>query len=390
MNAPRNPILAAAALAIAAGAAAAQTHVSVDNGSFSPTGNSGAPYNTVASGLCAAPSEGQLVLEGGMYYEPGILSKPATLTGTNGPVTIQAPADGATTRLNIVSYNTHLFGQDHIPGLPRWLDGLRALYIAFDVRDEPADAFCMQEVWDPELFNVIRVNCAYPSGFYGGEREGADILNSGLFTVSRHQLTDPFQFVYSDENGFFESMASKGYIRATFKKDGFPVTLFNTHTQSGDGSGDIDARASQRVELAIGIQVWRSIHPDHVVIALGDFNVTGEDIEYYTSMLTSMGVQAGTLDGAQNQPCAGNSDDCTSCADNDLHHYFDPEGTDKRLDYILYAHSLDGAVKVVPLSYRVRRFQVPQGFPNMSDDGLTTRTLSDHDGVQMTFELQRY
>ncbi|HZW08771.1 MAG TPA: hypothetical protein VFF69_02610, partial [Phycisphaerales bacterium] len=196
--------------------------------------------------------------------------------------------------------------------------------------------------------------------------------------------------IYSSESGFFESMASKGYIRTTFKKDGFPVTVFNTHTQSGDGSGDVEARADQLVELATSIQLWRATHPEHVVIALGDFNVIGGDVEYYASMLISMGIQAGTLDGAQNQPCAGNSDDCTSCHDNELHNYFDPGGADKRLDYLLYAHSLDGSVKVLPLSYRVRRFQVPEPFADMSHDGLTTRTLSDHDGVQMVLELQRY
>jgi endonuclease/exonuclease/phosphatase family metal-dependent hydrolase len=390
MHAPRTLNSAAAAVAIAAGIAAGQTYVSVDNGAFNPTGASGTPYNSVGSGVCGAPVESQLVLEGGAYYESGTFSKPVTITGDDGLVTISAPEPGTTTRINIVSYNTHLFGQDDIPGLPRWLDAARALYIAFDVRDEPADIFCMQEVWDPDLFNLIRVNCNYPSGFYGGDREFGDVLHSGLFTVARHHISEPAQFIYSSENGFFESMASKGFIRTTFVKDGFPVTVFNTHTQSGEGGGDLDARADQLVELAVSIQVWRVLHPTHVVLAVGDFNVIGENIEYYTSMLTSMGVQAGTQDGAQNQPCAGNSDDCTSCADNELHHYFDPDGGDKRLDYVLYAHSFDGSVKVLPLSYRVRRFEVPEPFPAMSDDGLTTRTLSDHDGVQMVLELQRY
>lgn len=375
-----------AILALAAGAAQAQVHVSKP-GFFDPTGVNIQPFSLIEAAVCSAPSGGTLNIGPGIYRESLVVSRPMTLQATGLPVTVgQRTAQSTTFR--IVSYNTHLFGNDHIPALPRWLDPQRAAMISQVVDDDAADVFGVQEVWDPDFFGPIGQQ-TFPNGYYGSAVVPGRALNSGLGFYSMLPLQNSAQQAYLSINELsFDGLSSKGYIRTTVTKNGFPIGIFNTHTQSGNASGDISARQLQLQELAAAVILYRTLNPTHPVILVGDFNVPGETSQHWGYMRASMGGNAETKDGFRNLPCSSQPA-CTSCASNQLHHYFDPEGTDTRLDYVLYAGSLDGSVEIVPSRYERRVFQVPQIFPPLSHDGLTTRDLSDHYGVFMEFELFR-
>jgi endonuclease/exonuclease/phosphatase family metal-dependent hydrolase len=378
-----------AALVISTGAAQAQTFLQT-NPIFWPDGRSQYPFHVLASGLWATPAGGTMTLGGGTYHEARTINQRVTLNSRNGAATIGTPV-ARRTSLKVACYNTHLFGQNVIPGLPRWEDPERAAYMDDIARTERADVFCFQEVWDPNLYSLIAVSSVvdYPSGFYGGDRDAANPLNSGLFTMSRHPLTNNQQVFYTEENGVFEALASKGYIRSTFVKDGFTITVFNTHTQSGDSESDQATRETQLNELAAGIVIERAFHPDRAIIVCGDFNVIGLSNEYIGSLQALLGTFGGMAEGAKNMPIAGNSDSCTSCANNDLNVHFNPDTSNTRLDYIMYQGSGDGTVKIRPVDYAVRRYQVPDGQATICGGGFCSRNLSDHYGIVMNFELYR-
>lgn len=379
----------AAGLAGAAGEAGAQAFMR-PSPIFWPDGREPYPFHVLPAGLWATPTGGLLTMGAGVYHDTGVFNKRLTITASNGPAVI-GPAVQRRVPLKVACYNTHLFGQDFIVGLPRWLDGARSFHIGQLPVTEDADLFLMQEAWDPELVTAMRALAApvTPRSFYGGLRDGLNPLNSGLLTFSKTELTDNVQFFYTEEHGTFESLSSKGFIRSTMVKGGIPITVYNTHTQSGSSQDDIDTRLTQLQELAVSIQVFRVLNPTHVVIVAGDFNVVGLSGEYINNLQSTMGALAGMAEGAKNIPILGNSDNCTSCADNELNVYFNPETSNTRLDYVMYAGALDGSVVVVPKSYMRRDYEVPAPFPELCDDGLCTRDLSDHYGIVMEFELVR-
>lgn len=388
----RNLFAASALLASLACTASAQEYVRI-NPSFTPNGDASRPWNSVMVGAWATGHGATLLLNANEYFETGLISPthPIIMTSTGGVSRIGTHTP-VRTSLRIASYNTHLFGNPLIPELPRWMDVERTPHIGRVAINEGADIFMFQEVWDGNLYQILRdvTDQAYPSGFYGADREGASVLNSGLYTISKHQLTNVWQHFYEDEDGFFESMASKGYIRSSFIKGTFPITVFNTHAQSGYSENNIAARKNQLTELAIAVQVWRTMNPSHVVIVAGDFNTVDNTSEYTQTVKELFGDFCSMGDGARNFPVSGQSTDCTTCHENDLRQYFDEDNTSNwRIDFIMYANSADGNVRVVPKNYNVRKYQIPNGYPTLCDDGVCTRDLSDHYGLVLDLELQR-
>jgi endonuclease/exonuclease/phosphatase family metal-dependent hydrolase len=381
-------MLAPALLLAAAGAAEAQLYVNKP-GYFDPSGVPSQPFSTIRGAACAIGSGATMAIGPGVYREAVTISEPMTLSATGLPVTIgQMPAQR--TSLRIVTYNTHLFGHDELPGIPRWLDSARAPYIGQVINDDGADIVALQEVWDQPFFQTIASMSGYPHGFWAGRAGGFPrVLGSGLAIYSTQVIQNPVQIDYNESNGASsDALATKGYVQCTIAKDGFSIGFFDTHTQSGNASGDVSARASQLQQLAVSIQVYRTLHPTHPVIVVGDFNVIGESLEHFTTMRSALGGTAQTKDGLRNLPCTSDPW-CTSCDTNQLRVYFDPEGDNTRLDYVLYAGSADGSVEIVPTRYERKEFQIPPGFPALSHDGLTTRDLSDHYGLLMDFELHR-
>lgn len=385
-----NALAIAASVACFASTASAQIVYLNKNGWFNPDGTASKRFSVVATGVCQVASGGELRLAPGSYREQLTISKPMTIKAESGTVTIGQTGQQRVP-LRVVSYNTHLFGNPSIPGLPRFMDVERANWMIPSFVNENlvnnTDILGLQEVWDPVFWSWFAAQGSYPSGFYGGDHgSGGDILNSGLALFSKFTLQDTQQYAYQDQAGF-DQFAHKGFLHARITKGGIGIEIFLTHTQADDEPA---VRASQMNELAISIQLYRAANPSNPTIVLGDFNVAGETAEYDGNMSNIMGGGASQRDAARNMPCAGNQFFCTSCTYNGLHHCFYPDSTSStRLDYILYAPSLNGTVDVIPKAYGRLDYEIPAGQPSMTCEGQTFRSLSDHYGVWAEFELVR-
>jgi len=352
-----------------------------------PDGSAGKPYHMIEAGIVRAQTAvvNNIVVGPGKYYETFTTDIPCTLEALTGTVTIGKMDYLASTTLEIITLNTHLFGDS--PG-DSWKDKARAYDIAIKLRDMGAkkpDVVGFQEIWDEDLFFGddgvtlgIRLRSEYPYGDHGDI--GWPGGNSGLALTSLHPIDDFEQRSFGYGTGW-DSWANKGWIQATIKKGGFSIWLFNTHTQAGEDNSVI--RAAQITELITEIDKCRRNHPDHVVFAFGDFNVYGELGEYWTSLIPMIGIAVGGRDADRNSPRF--IDPWTYKRSNDLAWHFDKESKSGRLDYIFYFPSYDGSVEVLPMDVYVLPFRGRW----LTEDGLTTNESSDHYSVHGKFKLIR-
>jgi endonuclease/exonuclease/phosphatase family metal-dependent hydrolase len=377
-------ILIAAAITLTT--AQAETYYVKYPGHFAPDGRVQYPFSHLRGALCVLPENNTVEMRGGNYYEFGQFSTPMTITALSGETAEIGRYAQEYAELRVITYNTHL----DLDGA-KCYDETRAYWLGWNLANSgyDADVVGMQEVWSDDRRDDVFETCGYADEFYGSEKNGR-IKNSGLLLMTREaamQWEDQVSYEWGEGWDWF---ANKGYIRATFNHDGFDITIFCTHTQSGNGEKEKETRARNLDQLATDIAAWRTVFPEHVVIAVGDFNVPGEEDEYYNVMDEELGGQARTLDGARNEGC-GDYTHCTACLDNHLKQRWGDDGEETRLDYILFAPSRDGSVKVVIEDYQWLRFQIPDSedpIPCGKNDA-DTRHLSDHDGAYAKLKLYR-
>lgn len=366
--------------------ASATTYYVTYPGHFAPDGRSQYPFSHLRGALCVSPEGSTIELNGGNYYEFGDFSTPMTVTTAAGETAEIGRFAKEYAQLNVITYNTHLDLDAN-----KCEDATRAYWLGWNLINGgySADVVGLQEVWSGARRDDLFETCDYADEFYGSELNGR-VKNSGLLLMTRAASMQYEDQVSYERGEGWDWFANKGFIRTTFNHDGFDVTIFNTHTQSGNGDKEVETRARNLDQIAEAIMAWRIVFPTHVVIAVGDFNVPGEESEYYNTMDEELGGDAGTLDGARNEGC-GDYTRCTACPDNHLKQRWGDDGESTRLDYILFAPSLDGSVKVVIDDYQWLRFQIPESedaIPCGKDDALT-RHLSDHDGAFARLKLYR-
>lgn len=359
---------------------------------FNPSGLAAAPFSNVLAAQCASSSGGTIVVRPGTIFQSVTLNQPRTYTATTGAATIDGRAS-ATTTLRVGSYNVRLW-----PGFfaaQTFADQARADLIGPRLQAENCDIIGLQEVWDyrldsPDASNFIdalRGNYWYYYGDFFGDAGNSN--NSGLLTLTRNQPSAFSQSSYTECDGF-DCLANKGFIRLSFVKDGFNVTVFNTHTQAGSSSENQTTRQDQLNELAVSVNVWRALNPSHVVFVVGDFNVDGNNVEFI-NMANAMGGIAATADARTNFPCSPDFSDCTSCGSNTIKQIFGDDTNSTILDHILYVGSADGTVKVVPTFYEVKQYRRTDGGQwcrNTAPTGCGN-DLSDHEAVYANFQLRR-
>lgn len=358
---------------------------------FNPNGTSSAPFSNVLAAQCSAPAGGTIAVRPGTIFQSVTLNQPRTYTAPSGAATIDGRTS-ATTNLRIGSYNVRLWPSFFLS--LTLADQDRANLIGPRLQAENCDAIGLQEVWgyrnDPgdttAFISALRTNYWY---YYGdGFGNLGNSNNSGLLTLTRNEPFGFSQSGYTECDGN-DCLANKGFIRLSFVKDGFNVTVFNTHTQAGNSSGNQTTRLDQLNELAFAVNVWRSLNPSHVIFVVGDFNVDGNSSEF-NNMANAMGGIAATADVRTNFPCSPDFSDCTSCAGNTLKQIFGGGGN-TILDHILYVNSLDGTVKVVPTTYEVKQYRRTDGgfwCRNIAPTGCAN-DLSDHEAVFANFQLRR-
>jgi len=360
---------------------------------FSPTGSSTLPHSNVAAGAWAAgQAGGDLRINAGTMHQTITLNQPLTLTANDGPATISANAS-ASTNLRVGSYNVRLWPGFFVSLL--FADHERADLIGPRLDAENCDVIGLQEVWDyaldiPDASEFISsVSTGYPFAYYGGEFNG-NFNSSGLLTMSPHLLWGGAQFTFGECDGN-DCSANKGWTRTSFVKDGFTVTVFNTHTQAGNSAENRNTRLAQLNQMAVDILLFRSFNPTHAIFVVGDFNIDGFGSEFSGNMNSVMGGVAQLAHGARNFPGSPDANDCTACSFNTIKQIFGNDGTNTQLDHILYINSGDGQVKIIPTAYEVKQYRRTDGGQwcrNVVPTGCGN-DLSDHEAVFMNFNLRR-
>lgn len=385
------------------------TVIHVDrNGSASPDGTPGRPYQLVEAGACRSQPNGTVMIRPGVYNETLTLNYPVTLKSA-GPAIIGQTGGKQRATLKVITYNTHLFGGEAAGSLPTFADDHRANYIAAEIRKENADVVGLQEVWDKDLADEIVHQAGYPHNYYEDRRDEADdFLNSGLLLLSKYPLLHRSLTYYRDEvsisdcgpinplclirnitepwkcltecRDYLDAFASKGFAQATIIKAGFQVGIFVTHTQAEYHDDAIVARRKQLEQLGGQIRRYRAENPGAEVVVMGDFNVIGEGGEYFNTMLPNLGL----LDAFSNSPCSEKKPRFTYEAQNNLAAIFDNNTQNQRLDYLFYSHGR--AYDVLPSKVEVRKYQIAGP---ITENGKTSRDLSDHYGIAAELLLWR-
>jgi len=367
-------------------------------GSPDPDGSLSKPYHVVEAGILRTLGSPASAVEiaAGQYYETFTADTPCTLKASGGTVTIGKMDYQASTTLEIITLNTHLFGD--VVG-PSWQDYARADDIAdfFGGSNPLPDVVGFQEIWDEDLFfggdgaNGIRPRSGYPYGDHGDLVSICPNLictvNSGLALMSKRPLASFQQVAWDECSSFEECSAAKGWLQAMIVKDGFSIALFNLHTEADEDPFSKMARQDQFIQLKTALLLYRAVHPDHVVFVMGDFNVYGEETEYNDVVVPQIGSPTGGRDADRNSPgfVFDSSKQWTYGNSNPLKMKWDAGAKCGRLDYIFYFASLDGSVEVIPTSVEV----LPFTGRTLTEDGLTTNQSSDHWSVHGQFQLIR-
>lgn len=412
--------LAFAAFILPLDRALADTHV-MKEGSIAPVfGIRARSFMMVESAVNAALAQttpGTVLLSPGQYREP----EPGRTLIINPPpgrtITLTAEGSGATigdlsgvasqTVLTIVTQNTRLFG-DGIANIAAgyFKDDLRARQMGREISRVGADIAGLQELWDQDLLADIKTGAGGSYTTFGSDN------NSGLALLSNYSLTNKKDKGFDDncpdfcQNGVnkgkrcsndsdcprangndgdcdftdcwgdlivlsccVDCAADKGWLRASFIKDGFNITVFNTHADAGqqylddpdDCGGDAVARLDQFRCIFKKVDNFRINNPNHVVFVMGDFNVVGDDkkgTEYSRTNIQILVQNDAARDAARNAPqWAGQGGGFTNDDSNNLAKCIDGTFDPFRFDYIYYfPTSRDGSIEVLPVETRVERF----------------------------------
>ncbi len=382
---------AASTIVLLAGIAQGQTYLRAASW-FNPSGAPSAPYTNVSSAVCVQMSSpGQVIIQPGTIYESVTIDTPTTFTAPNGPATIDSRST-ATTTIRVGTYNVRLWPSFFLS--LTLADQARANLIGPRLDAEDCDVIGLQEVWDyrldsPDASGFINaLTTGYPNSYYGDVFSG-NANNSGLLTMCRFGMFNRSQGQFAECDGD-DCSANKGWIRSTFIKNGFNVTVYNTHTQSGSSSGNQTTRSDQLTQMASDILAFRIQNPSHAIIVVGDFNISRSSAEFTGNMSNIMGGIAGLSEGGTNLPCTDSFSSCTSCSSNTIKQIFGNDQNSTILDYILYAGSWDGTVKVIPTGHEVKTYRRTDGgeWCRSSPTGCAN-DLSDHEAVFMNFQLRR-
>jgi hypothetical protein len=220
-----------------------------------------------------------------------------------------------------------------------------------------------------------------------------------------------------------EAFSSKGYIRARVEKDGFSFIIYNTHAQAFYNDEQKTVRGQQMAELSLNMSGFHSSYPDHAIIAGGDYNIFGDDryasttnsdgedmtAEYSNALIAFVGIVGNGHDAVRNAPFFDKNDRDNiwtvitreGSPTNTLNDYFEddtdcqPGGTNcealqGRLDFVLFNGDQGTALDILPKAAVLKKLVTS---PPITGDGTfdnhTDSNLSDHYGVEITFDVYR-
>jgi endonuclease/exonuclease/phosphatase family metal-dependent hydrolase len=155
------------------------------------------------------------------------------------------------------------------------------------LRQEPPDVVGLCEVFDKEEQDRIKADLhnVYPHSLDGPHKQNI-YYNGGLLLLSKHEIVNNNQIVYSEGSGF-DNFTNKGALHARIKASGHPTEydIFLTHTQDAEASAEASQILRQQLrELANFINQ----HSDSKTptLLMGDLNVNGFNAGFYQEMLS--------------------------------------------------------------------------------------------------------
>lgn len=184
------------------------------------------------------------------------------------------------TEIQLLQYNTHLFGGT-IPGdLPfdpanlYFEDEERRSAISTKLMRRGLNVVCLEEVWADSYKDAIIADLRrrYP-GCYYPKKSDEFKLGSGLLLLTE------FDIINKNFHGFTSLVGSdaysqKGFIACTLGKSKIPLFhLIMTHTQADYNPKAVSARQKNIEQI---MQVAKTMSPNLPIVICGDLNVIGE------------------------------------------------------------------------------------------------------------------
>ncbi|OGB90276.1 hypothetical protein A2625_03025 [candidate division WOR-1 bacterium RIFCSPHIGHO2_01_FULL_53_15] len=298
---------------------------------------------------------------------------------------------GRETTISVLEYNTHLFGRLGRMVNQFYQDDLRAEKIGEALLATDAGLTALLEVWDDRLARLIIEITAgiYPFHFRPRDKNLFGI-GSGLLLLSKYEILDP-QFQRFKRLLGADFFSSKGFGAATIDLDSLSLELFFAHNQASSG-GFLNqaARLANLRQLNIAIGAYRAGHPQNPVLALGDFNVAGEEIDVPTAEYQSMAKYFNDNDLSdlyRRVNALQNPGFTYDGVENTLVKVFDPKFSAarkrQRLDYIFGSSDIAALDIAAQPARNPARFKADYRYDQGSAD------LSDHFPLLLEFTIQR-
>jgi endonuclease/exonuclease/phosphatase family metal-dependent hydrolase len=274
----------------------------------------------------------------------------------------------------------------------------RSMDIGRMIGREGYDIACLCEVFDGDDGKRIKKNIDRYGGVWG-QAFGPDssILNisGGLYGLVKKEkyrnLIRNENKEFSDGGEGADEFSNKGWLLMEIDLGPGILDVFSTHTDA-----DVEDEATRKVqigELIRAIKKRQNKYPDHITMAVGDFNVYSSNSEYkwfLEAMLSNCsmrdvwltrGGKASATHAFNNRLCINSGPPDCACEDYNKNSY----GGD-RLDYIFVQDPKPQHPINIDMS-RIRRKPFPRHKPcgDLDPKRLAINFMSDHLGLEIEF-----
>lgn len=293
-------------------------------------------------------------------------------------------------------YNTYLL---NAKGFTEATDRVaRSMDIGRMIGREGYDIACLCEVFDGDDGKRIRNRVDNYGSTKWAEAFGPDSsffhISGGLYGLVKEQKQR--QLIHYENREFedggegADEWSNKGWLLMEIDLGPGTLDIFITHTDAD--KEDVNSRKKQIKELIPAIRKRQDEHPDHITMAVGDFNVYSSDPEYEWLLRVMMsncsmrdvwltrGGKASATHAFAPKCTNSGPPDC-ACEDYNPDNY----GGD-RLDYIFVQEPKPQHTMNLDMS-RIRRKPFPRYKPcgDLNPQSLDIEYMSDHLGLHLEF-----
>lgn len=277
----------------------------------------------------------------------------------------------------------------------------RSMDIGRMIGREGYDIACLCEVFDGDDGKRIRKRVDNYGSTNWAEAFGPDSswfhVSGGLYGLvkeQRHrQLIHSENKEYKDGGEGVDEFSNKGWLLMELDLGPGILDVFLTHTNAGKDNDNIESREEQLRELVRAIKRRQKDHPNHITMAVGDFNVYSSKREYkwlleamkknclMHDVWLTRGGKAGATHAFNNRLCINSGPPECMCED-----YNNKSYGGNRLDYIFIQGPKKEHTMNIDIS-RVRRKPFPRCKPcgDLDPKSLDINHMSDHLGLHLEF-----